>query len=66
MSRKGQFSDMGKQEEKENNEMTDHQESMLLTRILSLYLNFLRCGILTSILHYNVLQTKMHFPGSNK
>ena len=46
MSRKGQFSDMGKQEEKENNEMTDHQESMLLTRILSLYLNFLRCGIL--------------------
>lgn len=37
---------MGKQEEKENNEMTDHQESMLLTRILSLYLNFLRCGIL--------------------
>ena len=48
---------MGKQEEKENNEMTDHQESMLLTRVLSLYLNFLRHEILTSILHCNVLQT---------
>lgn len=48
---------MGKQEEKENNKMTDHQESMLHTRVLSLYLNFLGCGILTSILHYNVLQT---------
>ena len=48
---------MGKEEEKENNKMTHHQESMLLTEVLSLYLNFLRCGILTSILHYNVLQT---------